>query len=223
MFMNSLEFLWLSALHAAALSGHASSVKILLNHGAQIDATDLIKHTPLFRACEMGHTDVVQTLIDDGARDGMLDEDGRSPLNWRTPIQCAAYGGYVNCMSVLLEHKADPNANDCEGMTVLHRACSKGHLDAVKLLNHMLFTEERYTPLDYALMVYYLSLQVHSTGLSTDGVLPLITGTLHWTTYTPLGYALMVYYLSFQVHFTGLWTDGLLPLISGTLHWTLCI
>ncbi|KAH3749811.1 hypothetical protein DPMN_184325, partial [Dreissena polymorpha] len=33
-----------------------------------------------------------------------------------------------------------------------------------------------YTPLDYALMVYYLSLQVHSTGLRTDGVLPLITG-----------------------------------------------
>ncbi|RUS71222.1 hypothetical protein EGW08_021021 [Elysia chlorotica] len=44
-------------------------------------------------------------------------------------------------------------------MTCLHWACSKGHLDAVKLLieynafpNHMEFTEDRYTPLDYALM-----------------------------------------------------------------------
>ena len=32
----------------------------------------------------------------------------------RTPLQCAAYGGFVNCMSVLLEHKADPNAQDKE-------------------------------------------------------------------------------------------------------------
>jgi len=73
---------FLSALHAAALSGHASTVKLLLDHGAQIDAIDYMKHTPLFRACEMGHTDVVQTLIDDGARVDMLDEDGRSPLHW---------------------------------------------------------------------------------------------------------------------------------------------
>ena len=30
----------------------------------------------------------------------------------RTPLQCAAYGGFVNCMSVLIEHKADVNARD---------------------------------------------------------------------------------------------------------------
>lgn len=32
----------------------------------------------------------------------------------RTSLQCAAYGGFVNCMSVLLEHKADCNAQDNE-------------------------------------------------------------------------------------------------------------
>ena len=74
--------LFFSALHASALSGHALSVKSLLDHGAQIEAVDFMKHTPLFRACEMGHTDVVQTLIDDGARVDVLDEDGRSPLHW---------------------------------------------------------------------------------------------------------------------------------------------
>ncbi|CAG2222611.1 INVS [Mytilus edulis] len=69
-------------LHAAALSGHASTVKLLLDHGALIDAPDLLKHTSLFRACEMGHTDVVQTLIDYGARVDVLDHDGRSSLHW---------------------------------------------------------------------------------------------------------------------------------------------
>lgn len=51
------------ALHAAALSGHVSTVKLLLDNDAQVDATDVMKHTPLFRACEMGHKDVIQTLI----------------------------------------------------------------------------------------------------------------------------------------------------------------
>lgn len=51
------------ALHAAALSGHVSTVKLLLENNAQVDATDVMKHTPLFRACEMGHKDVIQTLI----------------------------------------------------------------------------------------------------------------------------------------------------------------
>lgn len=71
-----------TALHAAAVAGHATTVKLLLAAKASIDGTDLMKHTPLFRACEMGHTDVVQTLIDLGARVDMLDQDGRSPLHW---------------------------------------------------------------------------------------------------------------------------------------------
>lgn len=53
----------LLALHAAALSGHVSTVKLLLEHNAQVDALDVMKHTPLFRACEMGHKEVIQTLI----------------------------------------------------------------------------------------------------------------------------------------------------------------
>ena len=73
---------YVAALHAAALAGHASTVKQLLDHKALINATDLLKHTALFRACEMGHMDVVQTLIDCGAQVDVHDQDGRSPLHW---------------------------------------------------------------------------------------------------------------------------------------------
>lgn len=55
------------ALHAAALSGHVSTVRLLLEKGAMVDPLDVMKHTPLFRACEMGHRDVILTLIK-GAR-----------------------------------------------------------------------------------------------------------------------------------------------------------
>ncbi|XP_044214200.1 inversin isoform X1 [Thunnus albacares] len=175
-----------TALHAASLSGHVSTVKLLLERGAMVDSLDVMKHTPLFRACEMGHRDVILTLIKGSARVDLVDVDGHTALHWaalggnaevcqilmengispnvqdqagRTPLQCAAYGGYITCMAVLMENNADPNIQDKEGRTALHWSCNNGYLDAVKLLlgynafpNHMEHTEERYTPLDYALL-----------------------------------------------------------------------
>ncbi|XP_062278125.1 inversin isoform X2 [Scomber scombrus] len=175
-----------TALHAASLSGHVSTVKLLLERGAMVDSLDVMKHTPMFRACEMGHRDVILTLIKGSAHVDLVDVDGHTALHWaalggnaevcqilmengispnvqdqagRTPLQCAAYGGYITCMAVLMENNADPNIQDKEGRTALHWSCNNGYLDAVKLLlgynafpNHMEHTEERYTPLDYALL-----------------------------------------------------------------------
>uniref|UniRef100_A0A8C8DLN3 Inversin n=1 Tax=Oryzias sinensis TaxID=183150 RepID=A0A8C8DLN3_9TELE len=130
-----------TALHAAALSGHVSTVQLLLEKGAMVDALDVMKHTPLFRACEMGHRDVILTLIKGSARVDLVDVDGHTALHWaalggnaevcqmlmengispnvqdhagRTPLQCAAYGGYITCMAVLIENHADPNIQDKE-------------------------------------------------------------------------------------------------------------
>ncbi|KAM6968064.1 inversin [Aplochiton taeniatus] len=175
-----------TALHAASLSGHVSTVRLLLERGAMVDSMDVMKHTPLFRACEMGQRDVILTLIKGSARVDLVDVDGHTALHWaalggnaevcqvlmengispnvqdqagRTPLQCAAYGGYITCMAVLMENQADTNIQDKEGRTALHWSCNNGYLDAVKLLlgysafpNHMEHNEERYTPLDYALL-----------------------------------------------------------------------
>ncbi|XP_061810944.1 inversin isoform X1 [Nerophis lumbriciformis] len=175
-----------TALHAASLSGHMSTVQLLLERGSMVDSLDVMKQTPLFRACEMGHRDVILTLIKGCARVDLVDVDGHTALHWaalggnaevcqilmengispnvqdqagRTPLQCAAYGGYITCMAVLMENHADPNIQDKEGRTALHWSCNNGYLDAVKMLlgyntfpNHLEHTEERYTPLDYALL-----------------------------------------------------------------------
>lgn len=52
-----------TALHSAAYSGHVSCVKLLIQFGACVDALDMLQHTPIYRACEMGHTEVVNNLI----------------------------------------------------------------------------------------------------------------------------------------------------------------
>lgn len=78
----------------------------------------------------------------------------------RTALHCAAYGGFVECVSVLLqEGRATVNLQDLEGITALHWACSTGSLDVVQLLinagadpNLMEVDGGRLTPLDYAII-----------------------------------------------------------------------
>ena len=81
-------------------------------------------------------------------------------LDRRTALQCAAYGGFTECMSVLIsEGRAEINLQDAEGITALHWACSVGSVDAVQLLlgmdsnfNVMEADGEKLTPLDYAVI-----------------------------------------------------------------------
>jgi len=142
--------------HACEM-GHVKVIEALIANGADVnDAQDQGGLSLLHWAAIGGHADVCQLLINVG-----MDVDSRD-ISERTALHYAAYGGYVNCMLVLLENKAECSSQDREGVTSLHWACSKGHMDAVKLLiqysaliNTMEHTEDRYTPLDYALMGEY--------------------------------------------------------------------
>uniref|UniRef100_A0A4X2JZB6 Inversin n=1 Tax=Vombatus ursinus TaxID=29139 RepID=A0A4X2JZB6_VOMUR len=121
--------------------------------GARVDLVDQDGHSLLHWAALGGNADVCQILIENKINPNVQDYAGR------TPLQCAAYGGYINCMALLMENNADPNIQDKEGRTALHWSCNNGYLDAIKLLlsfaafpNQMENNEERYTPLDYALL-----------------------------------------------------------------------
>ncbi|XP_048366382.1 inversin [Sphaerodactylus townsendi] len=140
---------------ATALSGRSPPflAEFPFVGGGRVDLVDQDGHSPLHWAALGGNPDVCQILIENKINPNVQDYSGR------TPLQCAAYGGYINCMVVLLENKADPNVQDKEGRTALHWLCNNGYLDAIKLLlgfgafpNHMENNEERYTPLDYALL-----------------------------------------------------------------------
>ncbi|XP_042332532.1 inversin isoform X2 [Sceloporus undulatus] len=140
-------------LFRACEMGHKEVIQALIKGGARVDLVDQDGHSPLHWAALGGNPDVCQILIENKINPNVQDYAGR------TPLQCAAYGGYINCMVVLLENNADPNIQDKQGRTALHWLCNNGYLDAVKLLlgfgafpNHMENNEERYTPLDYALL-----------------------------------------------------------------------
>ncbi|NXT02822.1 INVS protein, partial [Jacana jacana] len=151
--VDALDVMKHTPLFRACEMGHREVIQTLIKGGARVDLVDQDGHSPLHWAALGGNADVCQILIENKINPNVQDYAGR------TPLQCAAYGGYINCMVVLLENNADPNIQDKEGRTALHWLCNNGYLDAIKLLlgfdafpNHMESSEERYTPLDYALL-----------------------------------------------------------------------
>jgi len=99
-------------------------------------------------------------------------------------------------MSVLIENKSNTNTQDKEGMSALHWACSRGHLDAVKLLieygafpNHMESTEDRYTPLGIRYSIYYTLRKFLKYAQCLDKCVILLCGSVYLlhSTYSMLG------------------------------------
>ena len=86
--------------------------------------------TPLIRAAEAGHLDIVDVLLGAGAGvDGQCQcETGESAL-W-----AAVANGRVGVAARLLEAGADPNCSSDSGTTALHIAVYRGRQDLVDLL-----------------------------------------------------------------------------------------
>lgn len=85
---------------------HAMVGFLYCQHGADVDAVDASGHTPLFRACEQGQSEVVLTLLQYGASVQLLDADGRTCLHW------AASAGHDFICTTLLHHSVPVNVVD---------------------------------------------------------------------------------------------------------------
>ncbi|KAF5642482.1 ankyrin repeat [Fusarium tjaetaba] len=111
---------------AAVRLGNPEVVKLIVDAGA--DTKNGRKAHGLVRAAvRSGSHAVVRILVEAGAKLEMDAEDEQAPLS------LAATNGLVECVRVLLDHKADPDANSSYG-TALYAAVEKEHLDVVRLL-----------------------------------------------------------------------------------------
>ena len=93
--------------------------RLLLEHGADINAWVKDSRTPLHVAVENRMVEVVRMLHEHGANIGVEDDAGR------TPLHLAASYGSVQTMHVLLEYGANIGANNNEGRTPLQLAVVK--------------------------------------------------------------------------------------------------
>ena len=116
-------------LHLAAANGEKDTVaKLLLAHGADVDAKDSQGDTPLHWAALWGRTDVAKLLLARGA-------DANAVENaCHTPLDLAAANGNKDVAELLLAYGADVNAKHCHGGTPLHTALHEHHEDVAELL-----------------------------------------------------------------------------------------
>ena len=120
-----------TTLHIASLQDNLGIVWWLLNHGANANARSESHYTPLSEAACANHLEAVQVLLEHNADINSQSISGQTPL-------CGAFGKdeskAVLVIRRLLEHGADPNIRKHDHSAPLHKASSRGWLEAARLL-----------------------------------------------------------------------------------------
>eukprot|EP00438_Fugacium_kawagutii_P003119 Skav222834 [mRNA] locus=scaffold1338:115917:131271:- [translate_table: standard] len=126
----------LTALHAAAKSGHFGAVQCLieaaanclLEAGAEKNQRMEDGLTPLHVASSHGHLQIVNELLLAGADCDSADDSGA------TALQYAAQEGAAQMVARLLSGGADANKAAYGGCSPLHAASDEGHLQVIRQL-----------------------------------------------------------------------------------------
>ncbi|MDV6249355.1 MULTISPECIES: ankyrin repeat domain-containing protein [unclassified Wolbachia] len=124
-------------LHIAAVWGHKEVVEALLDKGANVNAEDEEGNTPLvlttdeeiktllqstaklLEVAKSGNIQEVNSLISEGAKVNVKDQDNKTPLHW------AAEKGHKEVVEALLDKGANVDAEDENGDTPLDLATTQ--------------------------------------------------------------------------------------------------
>ncbi|KAN0138107.1 Ankyrin repeat-containing domain protein [Lactarius tabidus] len=132
--------------------GYLEIMRLLLDHGANLNALDKSGNTALHFAASEGHLEVVRMLLELKAGANSLDSKGLTPLQRASRSMRERYR---DILRLLLDYGANVNAHDKSGNTALHFAASKGHLEVARVLLELKadinsLNEEGSTPLHQA-------------------------------------------------------------------------
>ncbi len=148
------------ALYLAAGEGYEETVKMLLDHGADVNEKDWLGSTALDWAAPGGHVATVQVLLRYGCDLNSRDKYENTALHWaiqhkavvqlllakgadfnarndcgQTALSWVARDGPLSVAQILLvDYNADVNIRDIYGCTALHGAALKGRADMLHLL-----------------------------------------------------------------------------------------
>jgi ankyrin repeat protein len=122
-----------TALHLAAFFGKAEAARLLLEHGARVDAytRNPLANQPLHAAAAGKHVEVCRILLAAGADVNATQHGGFTPLHE------AAQHGDVEMSELFLSAEADPAALTDAGETPGDLAAAAGHVDLARRLREV--------------------------------------------------------------------------------------
>ncbi len=119
-----------SKIHDAAALGQADKVQLALNAGVHADAQDRYGFSPLHKAAQFGHLEVIRLLAASGANLNIVAKTRAAA----TPLHYAAGYGQPDAVKLLLSLGADPSITDGSGQRAVDWATSSrsyaAHRDA---------------------------------------------------------------------------------------------
>lgn len=86
----------LTPLHQAVLDGNLMAVRLLIEHGADINKQDADSWTPLHAACAEGHAGIIRLLLQHGADKNILTEDKERPIDLIEPTDFEAVSAILS-------------------------------------------------------------------------------------------------------------------------------
>uniref|UniRef100_A0AC34QQ40 Ankyrin repeat domain-containing protein 29 n=1 Tax=Panagrolaimus sp. JU765 TaxID=591449 RepID=A0AC34QQ40_9BILA len=114
----------------SAGNGHSDACILLIDEGANVNATKPDGATALMYASQNGHVEVIEILIKEGAKADLKTKEGG------TALLHAAQTGQTNCCGLLLS-SGNSKIDEClkDGANSAFLASQNGHLETLKILN----------------------------------------------------------------------------------------
>lgn len=111
--------------------------ELLINHGANIEETELYGFTPLHLSSFLGNEKVVRLLLDKGARVNSTTKVGATPLHlgkgYSNPTdKLACKNNQLETAKLLIQHGADTTIKDEKGATPFEVSKSSDFIQTLK-------------------------------------------------------------------------------------------
>ena len=131
--VNAKDDLQDSAYLYAGAHGRLEILKLTLAAGADLKSTNRYGGTALIPACHYGHVETVRELLK-----SKIDIDHVNRLGWTALLEAVILGDgsptYVQIVRLLVDHRANLNIADREGVTPTAHAKRRGFREIVQIL-----------------------------------------------------------------------------------------
>ena len=113
---------------SACMNGdRAACFKLLREAGANLEATDYLRNTPLHAAAANGFPELVSLLIQSGVNVNVASYIGHTPLHEAIPTAQRYAGSAADCVDLLIKAGAAVNVRSQDGWTPLDIAINRRH------------------------------------------------------------------------------------------------